>query len=97
MEQWLLLSWGVDRGAVLLWHGHFQVLLPEERAGGNRGYLQVSLVTHKILNTEQLIGRWDMLYIDVRCGGGAVAVQCGKASRNCTVHRLLWRDNPRRA
>ena len=76
MEQWLLLSWGVDRRAVLLRHSYFQVLLPEEGAGGHRGYLQVSLFTHKITNIEQLIGTCDVLYIDVRCGGGVIAGQC---------------------
>ena len=79
MEQWLLLSWRVDRRAVLLRHSHFQVLLSEEGAGGHRGYLQVSLVTHKIMNVEQLIVTCDVLYIDVRCGGGAMADQRGKA------------------
>jgi len=76
VEQWLLLSWGVDRRAILLRHSYFQVLLPEEGAGGHRGYRQVSLVTHKIMNIEQLIGTCDVLYIDVRCGGGVIADQC---------------------
>jgi len=76
VEQWLLLSWGVDRRAVLLRHIYFQVLLPEEGAGGHRGYLQVSLVTDKIMNIEQLIGTCDVLYTDARCGGEAIAGQC---------------------
>lgn len=79
MEQWLLLSRGVDRRAVLLRHSDFQVLLPEEGAGGHRGYLQVGLVTHKIMNTEQLLGTCDVFYIDVRCDGRAIADRGGKA------------------
>ena len=78
VEQWLLLPWGSDRRAVLLRYRHFQVLLPEEGAGGHGGYLQVRLVTHKIMNVGQMI----CTYLDSRtvCGVLYRYTLCGVAT-----------------